>query len=109
MINKDLNQYSDFFSAYTELRMQENRNNRISMVNGYVMGNTFYQEGTNATGNLVAVAGAAYTSLNVINAGIGNYNSTMEVELFKLIGIKFKPDLVVVEDLFYATIVKTVI
>ena len=35
------------------------------------MGNTFYQEGTNATGNLVAVAGAAYTSLNVINAGIG--------------------------------------
>ena len=39
--------------------------------NGYVMGNTFYQEGTNATGNLVAVAGAAYTSLNVINAGIG--------------------------------------
>ena len=39
--------------------------------NGYVMGNTFYQEGTNATGNLAAVAGAAYTSLNVINAGIG--------------------------------------
>ena len=39
--------------------------------NGYVMGNTFYQEGTNATGNLGAVAGAAYTSLNIINAGIG--------------------------------------
>ena len=40
MINKDLNQYSDFFSEYTELRMQENRNNRISMVNGDVMGNS---------------------------------------------------------------------
>ena len=39
--------------------------------NGYVMGNTFYQEGTNATGDLAGVAGAAYTSLNVINAGIG--------------------------------------
>ena len=39
--------------------------------NGYVMGNTFYQEGTNATGNLAAVAGAAFTSLNIINAGIG--------------------------------------
>ena len=38
---------------------------------GYVMGNTFYQEGTNATGDLVAVAGAAYTSLNIINAGLG--------------------------------------
>ena len=40
MINKDLNQYSDFFSEYTELRMQENRNNRISMVNGDVIGNS---------------------------------------------------------------------
>ena len=40
MINKDLNKYSDFFSAYTELRMQENKNNRISMVNGDVMGNS---------------------------------------------------------------------
>ena len=38
---------------------------------GYVMGNSFYQEGTNATGNLGGVAGAAYTSLNIINAGIG--------------------------------------
>ena len=40
MINKDLNKYSDYFSVYTELRMQENRNNRISMVNGDVMGNS---------------------------------------------------------------------
>mgnify|MGYP001356506343 CR=1 FL=1 len=39
--------------------------------NGYVMGNTFYQEGTNATGDLAGVAGAAYTSLNIVNAGIG--------------------------------------
>ena len=35
----------------------------------------------------------------VINAGIGNYNSTMEVELFKLHGIKFNPDLVIL--MFY--------
>ena len=40
MINKDLNKYSDYFSVYTELRMQENRNNRISMVNGDIMGNS---------------------------------------------------------------------
>ena len=39
--------------------------------NGYVMGNTFYQDGTNAIANLAGVAGAAYTSLNIINAGIG--------------------------------------
>ena len=40
MINKDLNKYSDYFSVYTELRMQDNRNNRISMVNGDVIGNS---------------------------------------------------------------------
>ena len=40
MIYKDLNQYSGHFSEYTELRLQENRNNRISMVNGDVMGNS---------------------------------------------------------------------
>jgi len=40
MINKDLNKYSSHFSLYTELRMQENRNNHISMVNGDVMGNS---------------------------------------------------------------------
>ena len=40
MIYKDLNQYSGHFSEYTELRLQENRNNRITMVNGDVMGNS---------------------------------------------------------------------
>ena len=40
MINKDLNKYSSHFSVYTELRIQENRNNHISMVNGDVMGNS---------------------------------------------------------------------
>jgi TldD protein len=40
MINKNLNKYSSYFSAYTELRIQENRNNHISMVNGDVMGNS---------------------------------------------------------------------
>ncbi len=38
---------------------------------GYVMGNTFYQQGTNATGDLVGVAGTATGALNIINAGIG--------------------------------------
>ena len=37
----------------------------------YVNGLTFYQEGTNATGDLVGVAGTAYGDLNIINAGIG--------------------------------------
>ena len=37
----------------------------------YVMGNTFYQHGTNATGNLAGVAGTASGTLNIINAGIG--------------------------------------
>ena len=40
MLNKDLNKYSSHFSTYTELRIQENRNNHISMVNGDVMGNS---------------------------------------------------------------------
>ena len=40
MINRDLNQYSGHFSEYTELRLQENRNNHISLVNGDVMGNS---------------------------------------------------------------------
>ena len=40
MINRDLNKYSNHFSEYTELRLQENRNNRISMVNGDIMGNS---------------------------------------------------------------------
>jgi hypothetical protein len=31
----------------------------------------------------------------VINMGVGNYNSTMEVELFKSKGLQFSPDLVV--------------
>ena len=40
MLNKDLNKFTSHFSAYTELRVQENRNNHISMVNGDVMGNS---------------------------------------------------------------------
>ena len=38
---------------------------------GYVLGNTFSQLGTNATGNLVGVAGSAVGSLTVSNAGLG--------------------------------------
>jgi hypothetical protein len=38
---------------------------------GYVLGNTFSQLGTNATGNLVGVAGSATGTLSISNAGIG--------------------------------------
>ena len=38
---------------------------------GYVVGNTFFQTGTNATGSLVGSAGTATGALNIINAGIG--------------------------------------
>ena len=40
MILKNLKQYSKYFTEYTELRVQENRNIRISMVNGDIMGNS---------------------------------------------------------------------
>ena len=36
---KNLNQFKDNFSNYTELRVQENRNNRVSLTNGDVTGN----------------------------------------------------------------------
>jgi len=38
---------------------------------GYVEGNTFYQTGTTATGNLVGSAGTATGNLSITNAGIG--------------------------------------
>ncbi|RLC50757.1 MAG: TldD/PmbA family protein [Candidatus Cloacimonadota bacterium] len=39
MMMKDLKRFSRYFTQYTELRVQENRNIRISMVNGDIMGN----------------------------------------------------------------------
>ena len=39
MIEKDISKYNNLFSEYTELRIQENRNCAISLVNGDVMGN----------------------------------------------------------------------
>jgi len=39
MVLKELNKYKEFFTEYTELRVQENRNFRISIVNGDIMGN----------------------------------------------------------------------
>ncbi|SVC02344.1 uncharacterized protein METZ01_LOCUS255198, partial [marine metagenome] len=35
----NLNQFKDSFSNYTELRVQENRNNRMNLTNGDVTGN----------------------------------------------------------------------
>ncbi len=35
----NLNQFKDSFSNYTELRVQENRNNRVNLTNGDVTGN----------------------------------------------------------------------
>ena len=40
MILKDLKRYSKYFTEYTELRIQENRNIRITMVNGDIMSNS---------------------------------------------------------------------
>ena len=37
----------------------------------YEIGNTFFQEGTNATGDLVGTAGTATGNLTITNAGIG--------------------------------------
>ena len=36
---KNLNKFKDSFSDYTELRVQENRNNRVNLTNGDVTGN----------------------------------------------------------------------
>lgn len=38
---------------------------------GYEIGNTFYQLGTNATGDLVGTAGSAVGNLSISNAGLG--------------------------------------
>ena len=38
---------------------------------GYVIGNTFFQDGTNATGDLVGTAGSVTGTLTVSNAGLG--------------------------------------
>ncbi|MBN2016729.1 MAG: TldD/PmbA family protein [Candidatus Cloacimonetes bacterium] len=39
MIEKNISKYNKLFSEYTELRVQENRNCSISVVNGDIMGN----------------------------------------------------------------------
>ena len=35
----NLNEFKNSFSSYTELRVQENRNKRVSLINGDVTGN----------------------------------------------------------------------
>ena len=42
-----------------------------TVADAYEIGNTFFQEGTNATGDLVGTAGTASGSLTITNAGIG--------------------------------------
>ena len=42
-----------------------------TVADSYEMGNVFFQQGTNATGHLVGVAGSASGSLTVSNPGIG--------------------------------------
>lgn len=39
MITKDLKKFQKYFTEYTELRLQENKNIRLTMVNGDMMGN----------------------------------------------------------------------
>ena len=38
---------------------------------GYALGNTFTQQGTNASGNLVGTAGSSTGALTITNAGLG--------------------------------------
>ena len=45
--------------------------NTVVTDSGYVIGNTFSQQGTNATGDLVGTAGTASGTLTISNAGIG--------------------------------------
>jgi len=40
MITKDIKKFAEYFTEYTELRLQENRNIRLTMVNGDMMGNS---------------------------------------------------------------------
>ncbi|MEA2104892.1 MAG: TldD/PmbA family protein [Candidatus Cloacimonadota bacterium] len=40
MIKKDLTKFAKYFTDYTELRVQENRNIHLAMVNGDMMGNS---------------------------------------------------------------------
>lgn len=40
MFKKNLKEFKKYFSKYTELRLQENRNIRLTMVNGDMMGNS---------------------------------------------------------------------
>jgi len=46
------------------------------ITNDYVLGNTFKQDGTNATGNLVGAGASAVGSLTITNAGVGYTPST---------------------------------
>lgn len=39
MIEKDLKRYTKYFKGYTELRLQENRTGRVSLINGNLTGN----------------------------------------------------------------------
>ena len=40
MIKQDLSKYAELFKSYTEIRVQENRSNHLTMVNGDLMGNS---------------------------------------------------------------------
>ena len=45
MLPQNLRDYASQFSEYTELRVQENRNTRIALLNGDITGNTIVCSG----------------------------------------------------------------
>ena len=62
---ENLNQFKDIFSNYTELRVQENRNNRVNLTNGDV------------TGNVTAVTSGV--SARVFNDGNWGFSSSPDI------------------------------
>jgi len=65
MIEKDISCYSKFFTEYTELRVQENRNLRIAMLNGSVVQNS-----------KAAISGV---SARVYKAGVWGFSSNPDI------------------------------
>jgi TldD protein len=74
MILKDLKKYKKYFTEYTELRVQENRNFRISLVNGDIMGN-----------NKTAISGVSARVYKDGSWGFASHPSITEEEIKKVI------------------------
>ena len=75
----NLNQFKDSFSNYTELRVQENRNNRVNLTNGDVTGNvsgTAATVTTAAQGNITSLGTLTTLSVDNITVNGNDISST---------------------------------